>query len=126
MTLRAWESLSDVTCCKSLVVVYNGICILQAGFADVSCSNGGEPVVVDTEKLMKGSLYGSILKSGSRGILLLFYFTFLSLNGDLKEHMFSFVFSESYLANLSLYPGKSELPFLPSNTQVYISVTFFK
>lgn len=26
--------------------------------------------------------------------------------------------TESYLANLSLYPGKSELPFLPSNMQV--------
>lgn len=28
------------------------------------------------------------------------------------------MFAESYLANLSLYPGKSELPFLPPNTQV--------
>ena len=28
------------------------------------------------------------------------------------------LFAESYLANLSLYPAKSELPFLPPNTQV--------
>lgn len=28
--------------------------------------------------------------------------------------------TQSYLANLSLYPGKSELPFLPSNTQAVI------
>ncbi|KAK9935583.1 hypothetical protein M0R45_022682 [Rubus argutus] len=27
---------------------------------------------------------------------------------------------QSYLANLALYPGKSELPFLPSNTQAVI------
>ena len=28
--------------------------------------------------------------------------------------------AESYLANLALYPGRSELPFLPANTQVPI------
>lgn len=28
--------------------------------------------------------------------------------------------AESYLANLALYPGRSELPFLPANTQVLI------
>ncbi|KAK6160121.1 hypothetical protein DH2020_003502 [Rehmannia glutinosa] len=76
----------------SLVVIYDGICILQIGFADVSDSNGGEPMAVDANKLMKGSLYNGVAKSGS----------------------------QSYLANLSLYPGKSELPFLPSNTQAVI------
>ncbi|XP_051132654.1 retrovirus-related Pol polyprotein from transposon TNT 1-94 [Andrographis paniculata] len=90
--LWTWESVSNVTCCRSLVVVYNSICILQAGFADVSRSNEGEPMVVDTDNLMKGSLYSGIVKSGS----------------------------QSYLANLSLYPGKSELPFLPPNTQAVI------
>lgn len=34
------------------------------------------------------------------------------------------IFIESYLANLSLYPGKSELPFLPSNTQVHCLLQF--
>ncbi|PIN18034.1 hypothetical protein CDL12_09290 [Handroanthus impetiginosus] len=90
--LWAWESLSNVTCCKSLVVIYDGICILQIGFAEVAYSNGGEPMVEDVNKLMKGSLYNGVAKSGS----------------------------QSYLANLSLYPGKSELPFLPSNTQAVI------
>ncbi|KAL3631089.1 hypothetical protein CASFOL_024073 [Castilleja foliolosa] len=61
-------------------------------YADVSDSKGGEPVIVDAEKLMNGSLYKGVAKSGS----------------------------QSYLANLSLYPGKSELPFLPSNTQAVI------
>ncbi|KAG8366236.1 hypothetical protein BUALT_Bualt17G0055500 [Buddleja alternifolia] len=90
--LWAWESLSDATCCRSLVIVFDGICILQIGFAGVSYSNGGEATIVDANKLMKGSLYNGVAKSGS----------------------------QSYLANLSLYPGKSELPFLPSNTQAVI------
>ncbi|XP_060185633.1 protein COFACTOR ASSEMBLY OF COMPLEX C SUBUNIT B CCB4, chloroplastic [Lycium barbarum] len=87
--LWAWNSLSDVTCCRSLVIVYDGKCILQIGFAFF---NGSEAVVVDTNKLIEGSLYQGVLKSAS----------------------------QSYLANLSLYPGKSELPFLPSNTQAVI------
>ncbi|KZV37119.1 hypothetical protein F511_15039 [Dorcoceras hygrometricum] len=89
--LWVWESLSDVTCCRSLVVVYDGIFILQIGFAEKN-ANGGEAVVVDVENLMQGSLYCGAVRSGS----------------------------QSYLANLSLYPGKSELPFLPSNTQAVI------
>ncbi|XP_055800516.1 protein COFACTOR ASSEMBLY OF COMPLEX C SUBUNIT B CCB4, chloroplastic isoform X2 [Solanum dulcamara] len=90
--LWAWISLSDVTCCRSLVIVYDGKCILQTGFASASLSNGSDAVAVDTNKLIKGSLYQGVLKSAS----------------------------QSYLANLSLYPGKSELPFLPSNTQAVI------
>ncbi|KAJ9554374.1 hypothetical protein OSB04_018419 [Centaurea solstitialis] len=88
----AWESLSATTCSRSLVIVYDGICVLQIGYASASSSNEGEPLVVDADKLMQGSIYQGILKSGS----------------------------QSYLANLSLYPGKSELPFLPSNTQAVI------
>ncbi|KAK1415696.1 hypothetical protein QVD17_31481 [Tagetes erecta] len=89
----AWESLSSVTCCRSLVIVYDGICVLQIGYASASSSNEGEsPMVVDSNKLMQGSIYQGVVKSGS----------------------------QSYLANLSLYPGKSELPFLPANTQSVI------
>lgn len=88
----AWESLSIATCCRSLVIVYNGECILQTGFAAASSSNEKEAVSVDINILTQGSLYPSVLKSGS----------------------------QSYLANLSLYPGKSELPFLPQNTQAVI------
>lgn len=55
-------------------------------------SNGSDAVPVDTNRLIEGSLYQGVLKSAS----------------------------QSYLANLSLYPGKSELPFLPSNTQAVI------
>ncbi|CAA2996660.1 COFACTOR ASSEMBLY OF COMPLEX C SUBUNIT B CCB4, chloroplastic isoform X1 [Olea europaea subsp. europaea] len=90
--LWAWESLSYATCCRSLVVVYDGICILQIGFAAASSSDEGGAMVVDAHKLVLGSLYNGVIKSGS----------------------------QSYLANLSLYPGKSELPFLPSNTQAVI------
>ncbi|CAA0834731.1 cofactor assembly of complex C [Striga hermonthica] len=78
--LWAWESLSNATCCRSLVIVYDGICILQIGYADVSDSSGGDPVVVDAGKLMRGSLYNGVVKSGS----------------------------QSYLANLSLYPAKNK------------------
>ncbi|CAI9785197.1 unnamed protein product [Fraxinus pennsylvanica] len=88
----AWESLSYATCCRSLVVIYDGICILQIGFAAASSSDEGGAMVVDANKLVLGSLYNGVIKSGS----------------------------QSYLANLSLYPGKSELPFLPSNTQAVI------
>uniref|UniRef100_A0A2N9EBZ6 Protein COFACTOR ASSEMBLY OF COMPLEX C SUBUNIT B CCB4, chloroplastic n=1 Tax=Fagus sylvatica TaxID=28930 RepID=A0A2N9EBZ6_FAGSY len=87
--LWVWESLSDVTCCRSLIIVYDSQCILQIGFAAKS-SIGDEAVAVDANKLMQGSLYQGVIKSGA----------------------------QSYLANLFLYPGKSELPFLPSNTQV--------
>nr|KAJ0198236.1 hypothetical protein LSAT_V11C700378370 [Lactuca sativa] len=90
--VRAWESLSGVTCSKSVVIVYDGICVAQIGYA--SNENEGEAMVVDAHKLMQGSIYQGLMKSGS----------------------------QSYLANLSLYPGKSELPFLPSNTQAWISL----
>ncbi|KAL8137711.1 hypothetical protein V2J09_003712 [Rumex salicifolius] len=87
-----WESLSGVTCCKSLVVVYDNECILQTGVAAKSCEDG-EAVDVDAAKLIQGSIYQGILKSGS----------------------------QRYFANLSLYPAKSELPFLPPNMQAVIS-----
>ncbi|CAI0379562.1 unnamed protein product [Linum tenue] len=88
--LWAWESLSSVTCCRCLVVVYDGTCILQIGVA--AESPDGEALAVDAARLTEGSVYQGVMKSGS----------------------------QSYLANLSLYPGRSELPFLPSNTQAVI------
>ncbi|KAK7309537.1 hypothetical protein RJT34_06343 [Clitoria ternatea] len=90
--LWVWESLSDVTCCRSFVIVYGGSCVLQIGFAAESFPGHGEAVSVDANKLMQGSVYQGVIKSGA----------------------------QSYLANLSLYPGQSELPFLPSNTQAVI------
>ncbi|KAK4263324.1 hypothetical protein QN277_028754 [Acacia crassicarpa] len=89
--LWVWESLSDVTRCRSLVIVYDNICVLQVGCA-AEASRNGEAIDVDANKLTQGSLYQGVIKSGA----------------------------QSYLANLSLYPGKSELPFLPSNTQAVI------
>ncbi|KAL9421353.1 hypothetical protein AB3S75_038840 [Citrus x aurantiifolia] len=86
--LWAWESLSAVTCCRSLVVVYDGICLLQIGMAAES-GNSGEAVIVDASKLTQGSVYLGVMRSKA----------------------------QRYLANLLLYPGRSELPFLPSNTQ---------
>ncbi|KAK4598276.1 hypothetical protein RGQ29_015662 [Quercus rubra] len=90
--LWLWESMSNVTCCRSLIVVYDSRCILQIGCAAKSSFGDGEAVAVDANKLMQGSLCQGVIKSGA----------------------------QSYLANLSLYPGKSELPFLPSNTQAVI------
>ncbi|GLT74255.1 hypothetical protein SLA2020_460610 [Shorea laevis] len=89
--LWAWESVSSASCCRSLVIVYDCICILQIGVAAES-HNDGEPMAVDVAKLVQGSLYQGVMRSGA----------------------------QSYLANLSLYPGRSELPFLPSNTQAVI------
>ncbi|KDP21271.1 hypothetical protein JCGZ_21742 [Jatropha curcas] len=89
--LWVWESLSAVTCCRSLVIVYDSICLLQIGVAAES-HNKGEALAVDAAKLMQGSLYQAVMKSGA----------------------------QNYLANLSLYPGRSELPFFPSNTQAVI------
>lgn len=63
--LRAWESLSDATCCRSLVILYGGKNILQIGFAAAS-PNGGEAVAVDADKLIQGSLYRGVMKSGVR------------------------------------------------------------
>ncbi|XP_052172632.1 protein COFACTOR ASSEMBLY OF COMPLEX C SUBUNIT B CCB4, chloroplastic isoform X2 [Diospyros lotus] len=90
--LWVWESLSVATCSRSLVIVYDNNFIFQTGFAAASSANYSEVVPVVPNNLMEGSLYKSVLKSGS----------------------------QSYLANLSLYPGKSELPFLPPNTQAVI------
>ncbi|XP_057948505.1 protein COFACTOR ASSEMBLY OF COMPLEX C SUBUNIT B CCB4, chloroplastic isoform X3 [Malania oleifera] len=90
--LWVWETLSLATCCRSLVVVYDCFCILQIGVAAESPSDNDDAITVDAHKLMQGSLYQGVMKSGA----------------------------QSYLANLSLYPGKSELPFLPLNTQAVI------
>ncbi|XP_010044676.2 protein COFACTOR ASSEMBLY OF COMPLEX C SUBUNIT B CCB4, chloroplastic [Eucalyptus grandis] len=90
--LWVWESLSTVTCCRSLVIIYDGHCIMQIGMAAGSSANDGEAEDVDANKLMQGSLYQGIINSKA----------------------------QSYLANLSLYPGRSELPFLPTNTQAVI------
>uniref|UniRef100_A0A7N0TRC5 Protein COFACTOR ASSEMBLY OF COMPLEX C SUBUNIT B CCB4, chloroplastic n=1 Tax=Kalanchoe fedtschenkoi TaxID=63787 RepID=A0A7N0TRC5_KALFE len=87
-----WESLSTATCCRSLVIVYNGSCVLQMGVAAECSSERGTAVEVNATKLMEGTLYQAAIKSQT----------------------------QSYLANLSLYPGRSELPFLPANTQAVI------
>ncbi|KAF3339006.1 Protein COFACTOR ASSEMBLY OF COMPLEX C SUBUNIT B CCB4 [Carex littledalei] len=87
-----WESLSTATCCKSLVVVYGNDCLLQIGVAAESSEGDGGIVAVDVNKLTQGSLYKSCMQSSK----------------------------QSYLANLPLYPGRSELPFLPNNTQALI------
>ncbi|KFK40848.1 hypothetical protein AALP_AA2G049300 [Arabis alpina] len=89
--LWSWESLKAATCCRSLVIVYNGICLLQIGMAAESPEDN-KTVIVNIDKLMQGSVYKGVMKSKA----------------------------QSYLANLSLYPGRSELPFLPANTQAVI------
>ncbi|XP_010907612.1 protein COFACTOR ASSEMBLY OF COMPLEX C SUBUNIT B CCB4, chloroplastic isoform X1 [Elaeis guineensis] len=90
--LWVWESLSATTCCRSLVVVHGGYCLLQIGIAAESLTEVGEPVAVDVHKLIQSPVYRSVIESRK----------------------------QSYLANLSLYPARSELPFLPINTQAVI------
>ncbi|PKA61334.1 hypothetical protein AXF42_Ash006231 [Apostasia shenzhenica] len=90
--LWAWESLSAATCCRSLVVVHGEDFLMQIGFAAESSVEDGGVVAVDVPWLTQGSLYRNVMKSGK----------------------------QIYLANLSLYPGRSELHFLPSNTQVVV------
>lgn len=85
----AWEAIRYTTCCQALVIVYQGRCVLQAGLASES---KGKAEIVDSSKLVKGSLCQAAWASGK----------------------------QSYLANLSLYPGRFELGFLPSNTQAVI------
>ncbi|CAL5354754.1 unnamed protein product [Camellia sinensis] len=63
--LRAWESLSVVTICRSLVIVYDGEFIFQIRFAAASPASYREAVPMDANNLMQGSLYQSVLKSGS-------------------------------------------------------------
>ncbi|XP_020525826.1 protein COFACTOR ASSEMBLY OF COMPLEX C SUBUNIT B CCB4, chloroplastic isoform X2 [Amborella trichopoda] len=90
--LWVWDSLEDVTCCKSLVIVYENKCLLQIGVAAKSSASDANAVFVDPSRLISGSLYQGVKKSGK----------------------------QSYLANLSLYPGRYDLPFFPPNTQSVI------
>ena len=64
--VRVWESLSVVTCCRSLVILYDRNCILQIGMAAESSVDDGEAMAVDATKLMQGSLYQGVIKSGAR------------------------------------------------------------
>ncbi|VAH37851.1 unnamed protein product [Triticum turgidum subsp. durum] len=68
-----------------------GNCILQIGVAAASLQDGSA-VTVDAQRFIQGSLYKSAMESKK----------------------------QSYLANLALYPGRTELPFLPANTQALI------
>mgnify|MGYP003366315581 CR=1 FL=1 len=58
-----------MTCCRSLVIVYDGRCILQIGFAAEFSNGDGKAVDVDADKLMQGSLYRGVMKSGVRKYL---------------------------------------------------------
>lgn len=70
--------------------MYGGNCALQIGVAAGSPEDNA--LNVDVQKFIQGSLYKSAMESKK----------------------------QSYLANLALYPGRSELPFLPANTQALI------
>ncbi|XP_017700384.2 protein COFACTOR ASSEMBLY OF COMPLEX C SUBUNIT B CCB4, chloroplastic-like isoform X2 [Phoenix dactylifera] len=64
--LWAWESLSATTCCRSLVVVHGGFCLLQIGVAAESLTEVGEAVAVDVHKLIQSSVYRNVAESGKR------------------------------------------------------------
>lgn len=72
--------------------MHGGNCLLQVGVAAEPSTENGGVSTVDVPRLIQGSLYRTVLKSGK----------------------------QNYLANLSLYPGRTDLPFLPSNTQAVI------
>ncbi|KAL7167569.1 hypothetical protein ACSBR2_038099 [Camellia fascicularis] len=63
--LWAWEYLSVATICRSSVIVYDGEFIFQIEFVAASPASDREAVPVDANNLMQGSLYQSVLKSGS-------------------------------------------------------------
>ncbi|PIA62336.1 hypothetical protein AQUCO_00200377v1 [Aquilegia coerulea] len=63
--LWVWESLSAVTCSRSFVVVYQSSCILQIGIAAECSINVEDAMVVDATKLVQGSLYQGVMRSGA-------------------------------------------------------------
>ncbi|KAH7688460.1 Cofactor assembly of complex C subunit B CCB2/CCB4 protein [Dioscorea alata] len=67
--LWAWDSLSAVTCCRSLVVVYDSSCVLQIGVAAESLLEAGDAMDVDVKKLLQGSLCRSAMESQKLGYL---------------------------------------------------------
>jgi hypothetical protein len=99
-----------------LVVVYGVNCVLQIGVAAGSPEDGNA-LTVDVQKFIQGSLYTNAMESKKREYFLLFG-RYLHLFSQSSPYQYS---GESYLANLALYPGRSELPFLPANTQVMFS-----
>ncbi|GJP29454.1 hypothetical protein CLOM_g16712 [Closterium sp. NIES-68] len=96
----AWESLSFNTPCRSLVLIFKGQCILQAGcmapvpsMPSATTTVDAAAAAVDAEKILSGSICSTALKSGR----------------------------SNYLANLILFPARYELfQFLPDNTQAAI------
>lgn len=64
-TNRTWDSLTTATCCKSLVIVYGGNCILQIGVAAGSPEDGNA-LNVDVQKFIQGSLYKNAMESKKR------------------------------------------------------------
>jgi hypothetical protein len=85
-----WEALSSTTRSQALVVVYGDACALQAGMAAESGDASGDAQTIDVHQLLNGSLCRQARETET----------------------------QNYLANLALYPGRFELLFLPSNTQV--------
>ncbi|KAG6600149.1 Protein COFACTOR ASSEMBLY OF COMPLEX C SUBUNIT B CCB4, chloroplastic, partial [Cucurbita argyrosperma subsp. sororia] len=63
---RVWKYLSEVACCRFLIVGYDEMCIFQVGFAAESAAGDGEAEHVEAGKLMQGLLYQGILKSQAR------------------------------------------------------------
>ena len=66
LIIRAWESLSAATCCRSLVVVYDSSCIFQIGVAAESPLEDGDAMDVDVKKLLQGSLCRIAMESQKR------------------------------------------------------------
>ncbi|KAH7443202.1 hypothetical protein KP509_02G025500 [Ceratopteris richardii] len=62
----AWEALERVSCCRSLVIVYRGHTVLQAGLAS---EVDGEAKEVDSSNLIKGSLCQAVWRSEKQSYL---------------------------------------------------------
>lgn len=123
------------------MVVYKNCCLLQIGISSEISSEDGNPTDVDVPSLTQGALCQKAMQSGKRKFppshpsfsLCVFIcryiymhihncFIFIYFQYYLCKFILNVLikcsFTESYLANLSLYPGRVEFPFLPANTQV--------
>ena len=66
LQFRVWESLSATTCCRSIVVMHGGYCLLQIGIAAESLTEVGQAVAVDVHKLIQTAVYRSVIESRKR------------------------------------------------------------
>lgn len=99
-----------------MVVIYKEKVVLQAGLMAENEEGNGEEV--DPIEFMNGSVCATALRSGSK---------FCKSCSIFNDRFFTLLwFPDFYIANLTLFPGRFELKFLPENTQVISIMSFVK